>query len=74
VHVNNLLTFPSGQPDEMANLTNADQQRLQLMQRWQNQMSGYAILQSTRPQTLAYGLADSPAGQLAWIVEKPTAE
>jgi epoxide hydrolase len=70
VHVNNLLTFPSGQPDEMANLTNADQQRLQLMQRWQNQMSGYAMLQSTRPQTLAYGLADSPAGQLAWIVEK----
>jgi epoxide hydrolase len=31
---------------------------------------GYMILQSTRPQTLGYGLADSPAGQLAWIVEK----
>jgi microsomal epoxide hydrolase len=27
-------------------------------------------IQSTRPQTLAYGLADSPVGQLAWIVEK----
>jgi epoxide hydrolase len=70
VHVNNLLTFPSGKPDQMKDLTDADQQRLQLMQRWQNQMSGYAILQSTRPQTLAYALADSPAGQLAWIVEK----
>lgn len=32
--------------------------------------SGYAKQQSTRPQTLSYGLADSPVGQLAWIVEK----
>ena len=33
-------------------------------------MSGYAIVQSTRPQTISYALTDSPAGQLAWIVEK----
>jgi epoxide hydrolase len=32
--------------------------------------SGYSHQQKTRPQTLGYGLADSPAGQLAWIVEK----
>jgi len=32
--------------------------------------AGYAAMQSTRPQTLGYGLVDSPAGQLAWIVEK----
>jgi pimeloyl-ACP methyl ester carboxylesterase len=31
---------------------------------------GYGIVQSTRPQTLAYGLNDSPVGQLAWIAEK----
>ncbi|MFD5393818.1 hypothetical protein ACFWJW_06255 [Streptomyces sp. NPDC127097] len=31
---------------------------------------GYLTLQATRPRTLGYGLADSPAGQLAWIVEK----
>jgi hypothetical protein len=31
---------------------------------------GYGILQSTRPQTLAYSLTDSPVGQLAWIAEK----
>jgi hypothetical protein len=43
---------------------------MKLMQRWQNELSGYAILQSTRPQTLAYALTDSPVGQLAWIVEK----
>ena len=32
--------------------------------------SGYAKQQSTRPQTLGYGLTDSPVGQLAWILEK----
>ncbi len=32
--------------------------------------TGYSTQQSTRPQTLGYGLADSPAGQCAWIVEK----
>jgi microsomal epoxide hydrolase len=31
---------------------------------------GYAVLQSTRPQTLAYALTDTPAGQLAWVAEK----
>jgi pimeloyl-ACP methyl ester carboxylesterase len=80
VHVNNLLSFPSGQPGELDDLNAAEQQRLGLMQRWQNEMSGYAYIQSTRPRTLAYALTDSPVGQLAWIVEKfkewtdPTAE
>jgi pimeloyl-ACP methyl ester carboxylesterase len=38
--------------------------------RMQTEEMGYGILQSTRPQTLAYALTDSPVGQLAWIVEK----
>ena len=33
-------------------------------------MMGYLQIQGTRPKTLAYGLTDSPVGQLAWIVEK----
>jgi pimeloyl-ACP methyl ester carboxylesterase len=81
IHVNNLLTFPSGQPGDLDNnLSDAEQKRTKLMQRWQNEMSGYASIQSTRPQTLAYALTDSPVGQLAWIIEKfkewtdPTAE
>jgi pimeloyl-ACP methyl ester carboxylesterase len=32
--------------------------------------AGYGMIQSTRPQTLAYALTDSPVGQLAWIAEK----
>ncbi len=37
---------------------------------WTREGTGYAVLNSTRPQTLAYALTDSPVGQLAWIVEK----
>ncbi|MFE4373855.1 epoxide hydrolase family protein [Streptomyces sp. NPDC056835] len=39
-------------------------------QEWSRDRQGYADIQSTRPQTLAYGLTDSPVGQLAWIAEK----
>ena len=38
--------------------------------RWDRGSTGYAAIQSTKPQTLAYGLTDSPVGQLAWIAEK----
>lgn len=37
---------------------------------WNREESGYAAIQSTRPQTLAYGLNDSPVGLAAWIIEK----
>ncbi|MFC4500940.1 MULTISPECIES: epoxide hydrolase family protein [Streptomyces] len=37
---------------------------------WKREGTGYAVLHSTRPQTLAYALTDSPVGQLAWIIEK----
>ena len=37
---------------------------------WQRERSGYATIQGTRPQTLAYALTDSPAGLAAWIGEK----
>ncbi|MFB9718256.1 epoxide hydrolase family protein [Planobispora longispora] len=70
VHLNFLLTFPSGAPGELDELTETDRERLKGLDRFMNDLSGYMKIQSTRPQTLAYGLADSPAGQLAWIVEK----
>lgn len=37
---------------------------------WQASEGGYAHIQGTKPQTLSYGLNDSPAGLAAWIVEK----
>jgi hypothetical protein len=40
------------------------------MKNFQDDKSGYMQVQGTRPQTVTYGLTDSPVGQLAWIVEK----
>lgn len=70
IHVNNLVTIPSGAPGELENLSDVEGERLALMQRWQSELAGYISIQTTRPQTLAYALTDSPVGQLAWIVEK----
>ncbi|MEU5090333.1 epoxide hydrolase family protein [Streptomyces sp. NPDC021356] len=70
VHVNMLMTFPSGDPAELAALDERDQARLGKLARFDAELSGYMKLQQTRPQTLAYALTDSPVGQLAWIVEK----
>lgn len=69
VHVNGLLTFPSGDPAELADLSDVERARLAAMEQSGQDGSGYAVIQATRPQTLAYGLTDSPVGQLAWIVE-----
>ncbi|MGV9381583.1 epoxide hydrolase family protein [Nonomuraea sp. NPDC003707] len=70
VHVNGSLGFPTGDPAELAALSEAEQERLARLQRQMEEGAGYATIQSTRPQTLGFGLADSPVGQLAWIVEK----
>ena len=70
VHVNALVTLPYGDPADMAGFTAAEQERVARHKRFHQDMAGYLHIQSTRPQTLAYGLTDSPAGQLAWIVEK----
>ena len=70
VHVNALVTFPSGDPAEMAALTEAERARLAAMEKWQQQSSAYMQVQGTRPQTIGQALTDSPSGLLAWIVEK----
>ncbi|MGC1214843.1 MAG: epoxide hydrolase family protein [Micromonospora sp.] len=68
-HVNFLITAPTD-PSDVAGLDESDLGRLGLLNRFAVELSGYMKLQSTRPQTLAYALTDSPVGQLAWIVEK----
>ena len=70
VHVNMLPTVPPDDPAVLAELTEQDGARLASLARFDAELSGYMRLQSTRPQTLAYALTDSPVGQLAWIVEK----
>jgi epoxide hydrolase len=57
-------------PDETEDMTEAQKGRLDELRGWEADGRGYLQIQSTRPRTLAYGLNDSPAAQLAWIVEK----
>jgi hypothetical protein len=50
--------------------TQREREDLALHASFQTKGTGYLVLQSTRPQTLGYSLADSPVGMLAWIYEK----
>lgn len=50
--------------------TPREREGLALRQAFEKAGRGYSAQQSTRPQTLGYGLADSPVGLLAWIYEK----
>ena len=70
VHVNGLLALPPRDEAELDGLTKDDRARLEATKRFRRDQRGYALIQATRPQTLAYGLTDSPVGLLAWIVEK----
>ncbi len=68
VHLNMVIALPD--ESTMGDLTEREQGALASMAHYNDWDSGYSKQQSTRPQTLGYGLADSPAGQCAWIVEK----
>lgn len=68
IHVN-MVTLRATD-EEIANATPQEKAALERLERHVKQGNGYAIEQSTRPQTLGYGLTDSPAGQAAWIYEK----
>lgn len=70
VHLNTLAAPPSGDPKDMESLTDREKGYLEQANRFRQRGSGYFMIQSSRPQTLAYGLTDSPAGLLAWIAEK----
>jgi pimeloyl-ACP methyl ester carboxylesterase len=68
MHLNLPMVIPND--EERSDPTPAEQAILDHMQYFVDQDSGYLKQQGTRPQTLGYGLADSPAGQAAWIYEK----
>jgi pimeloyl-ACP methyl ester carboxylesterase len=66
IHVN----FPAGIPGEGGERTDEEDKWLADTAAYVADGGGYMAIQGTRPQTLAYGLHDSPVGQLAWILEK----
>ncbi len=74
VHVNAATDgfIPFGDVDEatMAELTDVEKSRLARLKHYLSEGNGYFQIQATRPQTIGYGLTDSPVGQLAWIVDK----
>lgn len=68
IHVNMPIGRPG--PDDLANPSPEELKALQALQYYQEWDSGYSKQQSTRPQTVGYGLVDSPVGLAGWIFEK----
>jgi pimeloyl-ACP methyl ester carboxylesterase len=68
IHLNMAVAAPD--QSTFGDLSEWEQQALTALKHYQDWDSGYSKQQSTRPQTLGYGLLDSPAAQCAWIVEK----
>ncbi len=68
IHIN-LLTIQRDRPPP-ANPTDEERRYFDELAVWLKEETGYQWIQGTRPQTLAYGLTDSPAGLAAWIAEK----
>ncbi len=69
IHLSNLELAPFTGPGSRP-LSEGERAYLAQYQRWLEVDGGYKAIQSTKPQTLSYGLNDSPVGLAAWIVEK----
>ncbi|MDT0331568.1 epoxide hydrolase family protein [Nocardiopsis lambiniae] len=72
VHVNGGLGMPPEDisEEELASLTDLERDRIARIGAFMTEQFGYIAIQGTRPQTLGYGLTDSPLAQLAWIMDK----
>ncbi|MFN5244259.1 MAG: epoxide hydrolase family protein [Novosphingobium sp.] len=68
IHLNMPIARPT--EEDLANPTPAELKALGALKHYQDWDSGYSKQQSTRPQTVGYGLVDSPAGLAGWILEK----
>lgn len=66
VHVTQLFSFPSGDPAEFEHLTADDHAALAHLQWFMDNKFAFNALHSQQPQTVAFALADSPVGLLAW--------
>ncbi len=66
------IGYPTGQED-FSTMSEAEKQFAQFVQQWWYSEEAYAMVQATKPQSLAYGLNESPVGLAAWIVSFGTA-
>jgi pimeloyl-ACP methyl ester carboxylesterase len=69
VHLTNLELSPYDGPGASP-LSDVERAYLDQNDRWASAERGYSLIQATKPQTVGYGLNDSPAGLAAWILEK----
>jgi epoxide hydrolase len=69
IHLNLPILFPPP-PAPPGGYTAAEQPALAQLSKYGSDGAAYGVIQGTRPQTLGYGLADSPVGQAMWIYEK----
>jgi pimeloyl-ACP methyl ester carboxylesterase len=68
IHLN--LLAVRRDPSMLADPTPEEKVFLDQLQHWLKEETGYQWIQGTKPQTLAYGLTDSPVGLAAWLMEK----
>jgi pimeloyl-ACP methyl ester carboxylesterase len=69
VHVTQLFSFPSGDPNEMNDVSPDEQSQLQVLQWFYENKFSFNVLMAQQPQTLGYALDDSPVGLLAWLAQ-----
>jgi pimeloyl-ACP methyl ester carboxylesterase len=69
VHVSQIFSLPSGDPDELAALTEEERGKVAFAEWFVQRRGGYDRLHSTEPQNVAHALADSPAGLLGWLAQ-----
>jgi microsomal epoxide hydrolase len=70
LHLNMILGFPPDPADPLKGLNEAERKAQAWKKTYNAHETGYIAIQGTKPQSLAYGLTDSPAGLAAWVVEK----
>jgi len=69
VHVTQIFSFPSGDPEEFAKLTPEEHEAMKVLQWFYDNKMSFNILHSQQPQTLSYAIVDSPVGLLGWLAQ-----
>ena len=70
LHLNLVLAFPPENADSLEGLSEDEIEGMENFKKYQEKGYGYYLIQNTKPQSLGYGLHDSPAGLAGWIAEK----
>ena len=70
LHLNFIIGFPPDMSDPLAGLTEKERADQAWKAEYDRHEAGYQAIQGTKPQSLAYGLTDSPAGLAGWVTEK----